>query len=354
MKYYRSMAFSAVIASLSMGLPESSAFAQTCEISRPVMFGDLDWDSAVFHNAVARFIIEKGFGCKTDALPGSTVPIFSGVVRGDIDIVMEVWSGNKPQVWVKGLEDKKVLDIGANFDDAVQRWYVPRYLVEGAKAPAKGLKSVADLPKYKALFRDPEEPSKGRFYNCIAGWECEVINDRKLRAYGLDADYVNFRPGTGAALAAAIESAIKRKRPILFYYWEPTWLMGKLGNQVVPLQEPTYDEAIWQALMDSGNVKGVRKATAYPPSKIVIGVNADFARQAPQIVAFLSAYRTSSAMTSAALASMKDNGGSATKAGIDFLKKNEAVWSGWLSSEAAQRVKDALDLTPPIVGSQAQ
>ena len=65
---------------------------------------------------------------------------------------------------------------------------------------------MRDLARYKHLFRDPEEPAKGRFYNCILGWNCEVVNTNKLKAYGLDGHFTNFRAGTGAALAAAIAS----------------------------------------------------------------------------------------------------------------------------------------------------
>ena len=61
----------------------------------------------------------------------------------------------------------------------------------------------------KALFKDPESPGKGRFYNCPTGWTCEGVNSQKLKAYGLEDSYVNFRTGTGPALDAAISSAIR-------------------------------------------------------------------------------------------------------------------------------------------------
>ncbi|MCB2777032.1 ABC transporter substrate-binding protein, partial [Listeria monocytogenes] len=73
---------------------------------------------------------------------------------------------------------------------ATEGWWVPEYLVKGdpqrgieAKAPE--LRSVADLPRDKALFREPEEPAKGRFYNCPTGWTCESVNSQKLKAYRL-------------------------------------------------------------------------------------------------------------------------------------------------------------------------
>lgn len=342
MQNLRSMAIAIALASGISLINPNQVFAQTCEVTEPIVFGDLDWDSAVFHNAVARFILEKGYGCKTDAIPGTTVPLYAGAVRGDIDIVMEIWENTSPEVWTKGVADKKVLQVGVNFPDAYQRWFVPRYLVEGDDAPAKGLKSVADLPKYKDLFKDPEEPSKGRFYNCISGWSCEIINSKKFHAYGLDKDFVNFRPGTGAALTAVIESSIKRKRPVVFHYWGPTWVLGKLGNQLVALEEPAYDDAIWQKLMAAKQPEAVSQATAYPEIAVVIGVNARFAAKAPEIMKFLQSYKTTSALVSEGLAHMQDNGGSVEKAAESFLRDHRDVWSRWVPADVAGRVASAL------------
>ncbi len=342
MKFLRSAALAAAFVAMSFAALPGSASAAGCGVNRPIIFGDLDWDSALFHNAVARFIIEKGFGCATDSIPGTTIPLLGGVARGDVDIVMEVWTNNQPDVWTKALKEKKVAEIGVTYEDAVQHWYVPRYLVEGAYAPAKDLKSVADLRKYKVLFQDQEEPSKGRFYNCIAGWICETVNSKKMHAYGLDADFVNFRPGTGAALAAAVESAIKREQPILFYYWGPSWLMGKFGSQLVALEEPVYDEAIWQEMMAAGDETKVTKATAYPTVEVVTGMNTVFAQKAPGIVAFLRLYRTTGAITSEALAYMQANGVSTDQAAQHFLKTYPDVWGKWVPADVAKKVREAL------------
>ncbi|MEH0888833.1 glycine betaine ABC transporter substrate-binding protein, partial [Enterobacter sp. UNJFSC 003] len=78
---------------------------------------------------------------------------------------------------------------GTTFPDASEGWFVPRYLVSGPDAKAPELKSVQDLKRYKDLFADPDEPGKGRFYNCVAGWVCEGINTKKLAAYGLAQDF---------------------------------------------------------------------------------------------------------------------------------------------------------------------
>ncbi|WP_248304559.1 ABC transporter substrate-binding protein [Breoghania sp. L-A4] len=336
-----------VLAGLALALPlttmSAAAAEPTCEIDRPVVFAGLDWDSNAFHTALASYILEKGYGCATDVIPGSTIPLLNGMARGDIDVTMEIWPDNVTEALAKGTAAGQFQDLGINFPDATQAWFVPKYMVEGDDAPAKGLKKVSDLPKYKELFADPEEPGKGRFYNCIAGWGCEVINTKKLNAYGLLDDFVNFRPGTGGALAAVIESSIKRKKPIVFYYWGPTWVLGKIGDEVVALEEPAYDKEIWDKLSAETDPTKVTEATAYPLSKVHVYANSDFADKAPKLVEFLTAYETTNAMVSRALAYMQDTGGTADDAAQDFLKNSRDVWTTWVPEEVAARVMAGLE-----------
>lgn len=319
-----------------------ATLAGACEVDHKVVFAGLDWDSNAFHTAVAQRILRDGMGCAVDLVPGSTIPLNNGMARGDIHVMMEVWASNTPPSWTDGVAAGKLVELGVNFPDAVQGWFVPRYLVEGEQAPAKGLKSVRDLPRYKALFRDPEEPAKGRFLNCIAGWQCEVTNTKKLQAYGLTGHYTNFRPGTGAALDAAILSAIKRRRPVLFYYWGPTWLLGQVGQDVVMLDEPPYDAAKWKALVDLKNPSDARDATAYPVVEVLIGANKAFIDRAPAIRAFLQHYHTTGKMVSEALAYLQRTKGSADDAARHFLKTRPDVWESWVAPDVAGRVKAAL------------
>ena len=261
-----------------------------CELNRSLKIAGLDYDSAAFHAAVATAIVERGYGCKVERVPGAIAPLVNGLARGDVDIVMEIWMANPVEAWSKAAEAGRVTPLGTTFPDATEGWYVPRYLVEGPDAKAPDLKSVTDLKRYKALFTDPEEPSKGRFYNCVAGWVCEGINTKKLAAYGLEDDFTNTRGGSGEATVAVIEAALKRKRPVLFYYWSPSWLVG--AYDLVKLEEPAFDQAVWDQLKTTDRPS---RATAYPVSKVVIGANADFAKQAPQLAEFFRKYGMSSA-----------------------------------------------------------
>lgn len=329
----------ACVLAAASGLPFA---ARACEVDHEVVFAGLDWDSNAFHTAVAQRILRDGMGCRVDVIRGSTIPLFNAMARGDMHVMMEVWSNNTPPSWSAGVAAGKLVEVGVNYPDALQGWFVPKYLVDGTQAPARGLKSVADLPRFKALFRDPEDPGKGRFLNCIAGWQCELVNTKKLHAYGLAAHFTNFRPGTGAALDAAIVSALKRKRPVLFYYWGPTWLLGQIGDQVVMLEEPPYDAARWATLDRVADPRDARDATAYPVVEVRIGASKAFLDRAPQIRGFLQRYRTSAALVSEALAYMQRTQGSADDAARHFLKTHMELWTSWVMPEVAARVRAAL------------
>lgn len=316
--------------------------AQACDVAEPIVFAGLNWDSNEFHTAVAQRILRDGMGCVVDKIPGATIPLHNGMIKGDIQIIMEVWLSNESKVWRDGVAAGKVAAIGINMTDAVQGWYVPRYLVEGPNAPAKGLRSVADLPRFKGLFADPEEPGKGRFYNCMAGWACETLNTKRLSGYGLSEHFTNVRPGSGAALDAAIISALKRRRPILFYYWGPSWLLGQHVEELVALEEPPFDAQQWAALMAATDPLNVKAATAFPVVDIVIGVNQAFIQKAPTIAKFLRQYRTTSRLVSEALAWMQADKLPPDAAARRFLVNHPEVWERWVSPDVAKRVRSSL------------
>ena len=317
----------------SAGLTPASA----CEVDRPIVIAGLNWDSNAFHAAVASRILKDGFGCDVEVAPGATRPLFKSMAKGDVDITMEVWKDNLPRLWPEALRKEQVVDLGVNMPDAVQGWFVPRYLVEGPDAPAKGLRSVDGLPEHKKVFADPEDRSKGRFYNCMLGWGCEKVNSAKLHAYGLTEHYTNFRTASGAALVKAISEHYEKREPFLTYYWGPTWVLGQYD--LVMLEEPPFDPDVWKQLARD---RKPSKATAYPISEISISANASFAERAPGIMAFLRAYGTTNEMVSGALADMKRSGEGAAQAAATFMAENPSVWRSWLAPEVADRVEAGL------------
>ncbi|HHV76915.1 MAG TPA: ABC transporter substrate-binding protein [Syntrophothermus lipocalidus] len=318
------------------GCDQNEKQSQTGPQTKPkIVFGDCSWDSIQVHNRIAAFICENGYGYPVDFVFGETLPIFQGVLKGDVQIYMETWIDNIRDAYDKALASGQVVDLGSNFSDAPQGWYIPAYMVKGDSERgidpiAPDLKSIDDLPKYWHLFKDPEQPNKGRFHNGPAGWMATSINQDKIKAYGLDKYYVAFTTGSDSALAASIAAAYEQGKPWFGYYWEPTWVMGKYD--MLRIQEPPYDEERWQK--DHG--------CSYPPSKVTITVNPDLVKTAPDVVEFLKKYETTLEQNNAFLAYMHDNECDAQEAAIWFLKQYPEEWRKWVPAAVASKVETAL------------
>ena len=301
-----------------------------------IVFGDLDWDSSRFHVEVASFILENGLDCETDKIPGTTMPLLTALGKGDIHVLMEVWKQNLEDAWGKLESSGEAIDLGVNIPDAIQGWFIPRYLKD--KYP--NLKRVEDLPKFKKLFDDPEAPGKGRFYNCILGWSCEDVNTKKLQAYKLLDDFTNFRPGTGAALSAVIASKYQKRNLLLPIIGATTWILGKYD--LIMLEEPKFNQRIWDNLVSG---RDLSRAVEYPVVPVHIGANTQWVKANPRPAQFLKNYETSNEITSKALAFIQEKKGRTVKdAAVNFLKTNEEVWGSWVDEETKEKVRLALQI----------
>lgn len=330
--------FAALLAATSLSLASLPAAAA----EQPVHFADLNWESGSLITEILRYIVENGYGLTTDTQPGTTITLETALAKNDIQVIAEEWAGRSP-VWVKAEAEGKVAAIGDTVKGATEGWFVPEYVVKGD--PAKGikplapeLKSVSDLPRYKDVFKDPENPGKGRFLNSPIGWTSEVVNAQKIKAYGLTDSYVNFRAGSGAALDAEIASSIRRGKPVLFYYWSPTPLLGKY--KLIQLEEPAFDPAAWKTLTDADNPNP--KPTRSLPSKLSIGVSTGFAQQYPQLTRFFAKVELPIDELNKALANMSDSRLPPRQASEAFLKEHPQVWQAWLPEDVAAKVGASL------------
>jgi glycine betaine/proline transport system permease protein/glycine betaine/proline transport system substrate-binding protein len=313
----------------------TSIFVYSEEVTaKEIVFADVGWDSVKFHNAVAGLIAEQIFGYKWREVPGSTAVLHEGLLKGEIDVHMEEWTDNLV-TYEKDLNEGKFKDLGVNFDDNNQGFYVPRYVIEGdaergITAMAPDLEYVWDLKKYPDVFPDAEIKGMGRVYGAIPGWEVDEIIHNKYLHYNIDESFVYFRPGSDAAISSALTSAYEKGEPIVAYYWEPTWLMGKYD--FVLLKDKSFDADTY-----------LEGKTELPSVKVNIGVSNKFYEQSPEMVEFLTKYETSSALTSEALAHMQETGADYTETANWFLKQHDELIEQWLNPGDAQKIRAYLN-----------
>ncbi len=313
--------------------PEPAADPDCNGIDRPLVFAGLGWGSAQLHNHIAGQILHAGFGCEYADTPGSTTLSVQRLVRGEIDITMEIWVNSAPDIFRDAVAAGDVLDLGLNMTALEMSFLVPRYVIEGdpergIEPMAPDLKSVADLPRYIHVFQDPEQPDKGRYYNCPVGWNCAEINTMKLAAYGLEEYYTNVRLDTNAALVAAISGAYERGEAWLGYYWSPTPWIGLYP--MIQLEEPEWTQECWDG--DRG--------CAFAPAIVDIAVSKGFSDSASkEMIEFLRAYEMDHMLVSAYLAYQSTTDAEWVDIARHFLKTEPEVWTAWVSDEVASRVR---------------
>ena len=339
MKFLKKLSLSVLFASI-LALGTTSANAE-CK----ARLGDFDWSSANIHTAIADFILTNGYGCKVEVTKGSTTPIMAAHYDKQLDVITEVWYDNIIANYEPHVEAGTIMNIGVNTPDSQQAFYVDK-----TTADKYNLKSVEDMkdPKIAALFKDPEDPSKGRMTSCISGWTCYTVNLVKQKEYGLDKFYTNFDPGSGGALDAAIAGAFAKKKPIFTYYWAPTGLMGKVD--LVRLTEPKFNKKCWDDM--SAVVEDIKAngPDAYKPScaceyrdmALTKSVLTDWAKAHPEETKFLEKYTVPTATVNKMLAFYEDESDGDMELTAKQFLKTESMWKKWVPADVAAKVSAAL------------
>ncbi len=306
---------------------------------QPIVFGDFNWDSALFHNRVAQYIVEEGYGYETETIAATTPPMIQGMKDGQIHAVTEMWLENMPESYHQDVEDGLFVDLGPNYEESIQGWFVPRYVIEGdaergIEPMAPDLKSVEDLPQYADVFRDPEDPGKGRIYHGVGGWEATEITQAKVEAYGLAETFNGFLPGSEAALFTSLQSAYEQGEAWIGYMWSPSWVFAQLD--LVQIEEPEYTDECWEG------IKRGEEACAFPNVRVHKVITPELNEGAPEVVEFLKNYTSTTEENNRALLYIVENGVTADEAAIWWLQENEATWSKWVPEDVAAKVSESL------------
>jgi glycine betaine/proline transport system substrate-binding protein len=295
-----------------------------------LIFGDLNWDSAQIQNAIARAIAERGYDYETDAVPGGTIPLMQALTAGDTNINMELWLPNQADAWAEAYKSGDLQIIGNSLEDNWQSSYIiPQYTADANP----GLRKVSDLPDYVDLFKTTATGDKGRNIGCIPGWECEVINEKKLVAYGLDDTYELVNPGSMAALNAEVLDAFTKKEDILFYYWGPTALANKIDSELggyLLLEEPAHSKECEAADPAWG--------CAYPLAEVLVVMRTDLVEAAPDIAEFFGKWDFNAKNQVSAENYMSDSGGTYAETAIWFLQ-NTKDWKTWVTADALSKIE---------------
>jgi glycine betaine/proline transport system substrate-binding protein len=298
------------------------------------------WESIWIANAIAEFIITRGYGYPVE-IYYNTEPVMRHSFESEkIDVILEMWHQNNYD-WYKAQKKKgSMITLGKIYSASPQYWMIPKWVAE-----KYSIDTVFDLKDHWKLFVDHEHPFKGVFYNCIIGWGCDKLNIIKLKAYGLYKYFDVITPASAYVLESALVRAQKAGKPVFGYSWTP----GPTSLDAFEwhiLKEPPYSSRSWDTIyraVGDENLLSQVEACAYEDSPLDKVVHRNMLKKAPDLVEMLGKmFVEIELMKQLETWTEKNCSEEWEKTAIYFLKNFEKSWKPWVSKDAYHKIKESL------------
>ncbi|MFB9236007.1 glycine betaine ABC transporter substrate-binding protein [Plantactinospora siamensis] len=177
---------------------------------KKITIGYMAWDEAVAASNLWKKVLEdKGYQVELKNLEAGLV--FGGLASKDIDLFLDGWL---PQTHASYLDKygKRLDDVGTWYDNASLSIAVPKYVQD--------VNSIEDL-----------SGKAGEFNGELIGIEpgaglTKATQEKTLPQYGLDGS-MKLKTSSTPAMLAALDSAIKNKKPVAVTLWHPHWAYAK-------------------------------------------------------------------------------------------------------------------------------
>ena len=314
-----------------------------------MIFSDPGDETTKLQNAVARTILEYGYGYQTRSVRGAEMESIRNVGQGVTNIHMAVRLPTFDSVLAEAEEGGNLLRLNQSIDDLSSQsaFLIPQY----TKTANPGLNSVEDLkrPENQRIFATENSDGKAVLLTCVVEWECRRINEKQVFGYDLDQWVQLEDPRTPETLYNRIRSAFENREDILFYYWWPSALETELTQQFggyYQLTEPAWGQGCWDRLTSTVSAPNINQACSYPDTSSIKVVRDDLREFAPDALAFLTKWKLSSGLTELL----------ATKARFRFFVlqedeyreaafawlRNSNEWKAWVTPGIADKVLDGL------------
>jgi glycine betaine/proline transport system substrate-binding protein len=238
-----------------------------------VIISEQNWTGSTVICQVMKYVLEKNLKVpvKVDQLSGAVTWV--GMDKGDVDVFSDIWETAEAAGMKKYAEEKKTCGLTLSYPNAPQGWYIPKYVQE-----KYGIKTVEDLKGKESIF-DIDGDGKGDIWVGPTSWKNNEIQRVRIRDYGL-----NFTPlGVEQwAWLATLKDAYKKKKPVIFYYWEPEWLFTQYD--LVMIKEPPYDPAKWKYVEKHPEESKI--TCGMQPSNVYVGYGMKLKDRLPKVYQF--------------------------------------------------------------------
>jgi glycine betaine/proline transport system substrate-binding protein len=343
-KYFRTLIVTAGLLGLvscDSGETSNSGDTASAQECGRVTLANMNWQSAEVVAHIDAVILSEGYGCDVELVPGDTMPTFTSMIeKSEPDMASELWVNSLKIPLDKAVAEGSLM-IAAKvlIDGGVEGWWIPKYLADAHPE----IKTIEDALARPDLFPAPEDSSKGAVYNCPSGWNCQILTENLFKGFKAgEKGFVLVDTGSAAGLDGSIAKAYERGEGWLGYYWAPTSILGKY--EMVKLDEGVeHDAEEWvtcTGVLDCEDPK----PNAWLNSAAYTVVTKHFAETAAVAMGYIKTRQWDNATVNALLSWMSDNQATGAEASDYFLKNSPEVWTPWVSSEAAEKIKIHLEM----------
>lgn len=198
---------------LAAGMFIGAAGTTLAEDKAPVKIGWAAWSDAEFVTKLAAKLIKDELGHEVELVQTDVAPLYQGVGRGDLDVMMMAWLPQTHAGYFAKVKDK-VTTLGTVYDGAKLGWVVPAYVPEDAIA------SIEDLKK-----NDVKAKLKGRIEGIDPGAGLTRLSEQAVKDYGLDG--YKLQISSEAGMLTTVDRAIRKEEWFVATSWSPHWMFGK-------------------------------------------------------------------------------------------------------------------------------
>ena len=147
--------------------------------------------------------------------------------------------------------------------------------------------------------------------------------------------------GSAAGLDGSIEKALNREQSWFGYYWGPTVLASRAGLSLLDMG-PFAGDDNWDNCVMDPECKDP-KASGWVKSVVTTVVATSFKEKGPKVSQeYLAKRQFPADVMDAMLKTMYDQQWGGGDTAIHFLSNHPEVWSSWVPSDVASKIKSAL------------
>lgn len=292
--------------------------AKLGDVDDEIIIPTHNWSSQIVMSNVVGQLFEK-MGYQVEYTPTDSQSVYESIRIGDVHLEMEVWEGSFATSFNAAMDKGGIIDAGTH--DAITReeWWYPAYVAD----LCPGLPDYKALEKCYELFVTPDTAPNARYLDGPVEW---LHDTKRIEALGMH--FTTINAGAGATLWAELESAAKRKAPIVLFNWSPNFTDAVYGGAFIEF--PEFDpacktDASWGVNPDMTNDCG-SPAGGYLKKVAWDGMP----RKWPAAYKVLSRVNFTTFMVGTMSKLVDTDGMEYDEAAAKWIADNEAVWSEWL------------------------